>query len=120
MTHILVIDDEEQIRSFLKTLLTNAGYSVTVASEGEEGIKLYQKYNTDLVITDIVMPGKEGIATIAGLLEINPDLKIIAISGGGKILPAGYLHTAKLIGAVTTLKKPVRKDNLLKIIKELI
>jgi CheY-like chemotaxis protein len=120
MTHILVIDDEKPIRLMLRKLLESQGYTVTDASDGTEGLKRYQEHPADLIITDIIMPDKEGIETIIALKKQNPDIKIIAMSGGGKNKPDRYLQTAKLLGAKETFEKPIRKEKLLQAIQNLI
>ena len=120
MAHILVIDDEKQIRMMLRKMLEAEGYTVTEAADGTEGITRYQEHPADLIITDIIMPEKEGIETIMELKKQNPGVKIIAMSGGGKNQPEGYLKTAKLLGAKETFSKPIRKETLLQAIKNLV
>lgn len=85
MTRILVIDDEPQVRAMLRQMLEREGYEVVEAEEGEEGMRRYREQPVDLVITDILMPQKEGIETIRALRRTNPGVKIIAISGGGRM-----------------------------------
>lgn len=118
MKQILIIDDEPEIRSMLKKMLEREGFDVIVASDGKEGMELFEKNPVDLVITDIIMPEKEGIETIQALKKGYPDIPIIAMSGGGKISPDGYLHMAKLIGAQATFEKPINKKTLLNIVKK--
>ena len=120
MAHILVIDDELQIRLMLRKLLEPEGYTITEAPDGIEGIKRYHENPADLIITDLIMPDKEGLETIMELKKENPAVKIIAMSGGGKNKPEGYLHLAKQFGAMETLEKPIRKEELLKAIKNLV
>lgn len=120
MTHILIIDDEQPIRLILRKLVESEGYTVTEASNGIEGIKSYHENPADLIIIDIIMPDKQGIQTIRELKKEYPDVKIIAISGGGKGTPDGYLNLAKKSGAMQTIEKPIRKEELLKAIKNLI
>jgi CheY-like chemotaxis protein len=117
MTHILIIDDEAQVRLMLRKLLESEGYTVTEASNGIEGVKCYHENPADLIITDIIMPDKQGIQTIRELKKEYPDVKIIALSGGGKGTPDGYLNLAKQSGAMQTIEKPIRKGELLKAIK---
>ena len=120
MAHILIIDDEPQIRLVMRKMLESEGYTVTDAADGKEGLESYQENPPDLVITDLIMPGKEGIETIRELKEKNPEVKIIAMSGGGKNNPEDYLRLAKVLGAIYTFDKPVRKDELLKAVKDLL
>jgi two-component system cell cycle response regulator CpdR len=113
MAKILVLDDEPSILLMIKKMLEKAGYEVSVALNGIDGMRLFEKDKYDLVITDIIMPEKEGLETIFELRRLHPRLKIIAISGGGRISPEGYLPGAKLLGADMVFQKPlVQKDFL--------
>ena len=107
MAKILVVDDEPAILLMLKKMLEKADHEVDTASDGNEGIILFEKNKHDLLITDIIMPEKEGMETIIELHKKYPDLKIIAISGGGRISPDGYLPGAKLLGANMVFQKPL-------------
>jgi len=117
---ILVIDDDEPIRELLRTILEHEGYRVLEASDGDEGLKQFTETPTDLVITDLIMPGKEGIETIRDLRRKFPGVKIIAVSGGGRIGPDSYLKMAKGVGALRTLSKPFDRTILLKAVEEVI
>ncbi len=117
---ILVIDDEAQLRGMMRQMLENEGYVVTEAQNGEEGIRMYRQNPADIIITDIVMPEKEGIETIRELRRDFPDVKIIAVSGGGRIDPKEYLHLALKIGAAQTLKKPFKRNELLEAIRDVL
>ncbi len=120
MAKILVIDDDEQIRAMLRQLLEKQGYEVFIASDGVEGLKLFRKESIDLIITDIIMPEKEGIETIRELVNEFPDVKIIAMSGGGRIGPEAYLRMAKGFGASHTFTKPIDLKELSEAVKKLI
>ena len=120
MTKILIIDDDNQFRTMLRQLLERNGYEIKEASGGKEGIELYRKSPTDLIITDLIMPGKDGIETIQEFKKDFPDIKIIAISGGGRLGPQDYLHLAKMLGAQRTLTKPIELSELLDAIEELL
>jgi len=120
MPNILIIDDDNQFRTMLRKMVERNGYEVIEASDGKEGIKLYRKNPTDLIITDLIMPEKDGIETIQELRKDFPDVKIIAISGGGRLGPHDYLHLAKMLGAQRTLTKPIELPELLRNIKELL
>ncbi|MBU0729112.1 MAG: response regulator [Proteobacteria bacterium] len=107
MARILVVDDEVPFRKALCKMLLNAGFDVDEAADGSEAIKIYRQHPADLVIMDIVMPEKEGIETIIELRRDYPDIKIIAISGGGEYgHPEGYLAVAKKLGVLKTFAKP--------------
>ena len=117
---ILVIDDDEIIRELLRAILEREGYLVFEAPDGGEGLKQFTETPTDLVITDLIMPGKEGIETIRDLRRKFQDVKIIAVSGGGRIGPDCYLKMAKGVGALRTLSKPFDRKVLLKAVEEII
>jgi len=120
MTLILVVDDDNQIRGMLRRLLEKEGYEVVEAIDGTEAMRLYQERPVDLVITDLIMPNKEGIETIIELRRIFPEVKIIAISGGGRVGPATYLSMAEKLGASRIFTKPFENDELLTAVKELV
>jgi len=113
MAHILVIEDDEQIRVLLRQILEREGHEVLEAPEGDKGLKIYRENLPDIVITDLLMPGKEGLETIRELREVNPDVRIIAVSGGGQISPDLYLDLARKLGAFLTLKKPFTRMEIL-------
>ena len=94
-------------------MLEKAGYEVSVALNGKEGMRLFEKDKHDLVITDIIMPEKEGLRQYSNLRRMHPNLKIIAISGGGRISPDGYLPGAKLLGANMVFQKPLVQKEFL-------
>ncbi len=120
MAKILVLDDEPSILLMIKKLLEKAGHEVDVALNGKEGMALFEKHKPDLIITDIIMPEKEGLETIFELRRQYPDLKIIAISGGGRIGPDGYLPGAKLLGANAIFAKPLIPKEFLQAVTELL
>ncbi|MDH5527211.1 MAG: response regulator [Nitrospirota bacterium] len=113
MARILIIDDEELARYAVRKILTGAGHDVTEAENGSNGLELQRKTPFDLVITDIVMPEKEGIETIMDLKKEFPDTPIVAISGGGRLGPTDYLNMSSQLGARQTLAKPFSRDDLL-------
>ena len=120
MAHILVIDDEPQIRSLIRVMLESEGHQVTDAADGKQGLRCHRERPADLVILDLIMPNKEGIETIIELKRECPDVKIIAISGGGRNKPEGYLLFAKELGATRTFTKPFRKAEFLAVIEHLL
>jgi DNA-binding NtrC family response regulator len=121
MTRILLIDDDEQVRGMVKRMLARAGYAdVVEAGDGAAGMRLLGREPFDLVITDIIMPGQEGIETIMELSRDYPRIKIIAMSGGGRIDPRGYLETASHLGANRTLAKPFKSSDLIGVVTELL
>ena len=120
MDSVLIIEDDEFVQNMLKQTFERAGYEVATASNGRIGIQLYKSKPFDVVITDLIMPDMEGIETISILRKTNPDIKVIAISGGGRNSPDDYLHLAEKLGAARTFTKPVDRKLLLEAVKELI
>jgi DNA-binding NtrC family response regulator len=117
---ILIIDDEVQIREMLGQMLTREGYQVVHARDGKEGMKACREQSIDLIITDIIMPEKDGIEMILELRHDFPALKVIAISGGGRLGPDGYLEMAKKLGAHRTFFKPFNRKEILDAVRELL
>lgn len=120
LARILVIEDDFEIRELLRLVLEKAGYHVEVAEDGDEGVALFRNNPTDLVITDIIMPKKEGIETIIELKRDFPDVKIVAISGGRTLGPNQYLEMADVAGAEMTIAKPFDLGDMLDSIKKLL
>lgn len=120
MLRILLIDDDHDVRSMLRQTLTHFGHTVIEARNGREGLELFAHANADLVITDIVMPEKEGLEVLMELRSKRPPVKIIAISGGGRVSAADYLHMATQMGAAKVLAKPFSTAALLAAIAELL
>ncbi len=118
MARILIIDDESQIRSMLRLMLERVGYEVIEAADGMDGIRQYRDNPADLIITDLIMPNKDGIGMIIELKKEFPNVKIIAMSGGGVNRPEGYLDGAKKLGATRTLTKPIDRDEMINAVKE--
>ena len=116
MPRVLIIDDEEDIRDVLYDVLNRAGFEVDVASTGDEGIEKLRSKLADVIVTDIIMPGKDGVETIREIRKEFPDAKIIVISGGGNfgsdsyepnaIKTTAYLAAAGEAGADVILPKP--------------
>ena len=120
MARILIIDDDVQVLAMLEQTLEQEGYEIVTAANGKEGVRLYREdpsdlIITDLIITDLIMPEKEGLETIMELKRDFPDVKIIAISGGGRVEPVGYLHTAKMLARLSHFKKKFNISYLLQI-----
>lgn len=120
MKSILLVDDEKVFVEGLKLLLEKQGYSVTVANNGEEGLSTFFAQAFDLLITDIRMPGNNGLQLISDIRKKNDRVKILAMSGGGYIPADDYLRISKLFGADSILTKPFMFDQLLSEIKSLI
>jgi DNA-binding response OmpR family regulator len=111
--NILVIDDDKLMCMALAKILAAAGYNVVQAFDGDEGLKLYRDQGFDLVITDLIMPDKEGIQIIRELRKENSQIRIIAMSAGGRGGATDYLKWARLMGAKQCLSKPIKREDLL-------
>ncbi len=120
MKRILIIDDDKQMREMMRQAFDRAGYDVAEAGDGRAGVSSFKRQPADLVITDLIMPEKEGIETIRELRKEYPKLKIIAISGGGRVSPDSYLSVAKTFGADLTIPKPFDLKVILGAVKELL
>lgn len=118
--HILVIDDDDHIRQMICNILEREGYVAVQAANGIEGLRALKRLATfSLVITDILMPEKEGIETIREIRNDFPWIRILAISGGGILIPENYLNLARSMGADAILSKPFGKKELLSAVESL-
>ena len=120
MSAILLVDDDTSVLDVMSEMLRLEGHQVTVAENGEEAVKCVSKDAFDLIITDLIMPEKEGLETIADIRRQYAQMPIIAISGGGRLGPNDYLETAKFIGANATLAKPFARTELIKAVDALL
>lgn len=121
MAHILVIEDDRQVREVLRQMLERGGYSVDTAENGLLGLDQFAKRRADVVVTDILMPEKDGLEIIEELTRDNVDLPIIAISGGGPGEKAQFaLGVAQLCGARHILAKPFSRREILALVKEVL
>ena len=121
MKKILVIDDNRDIRESLQEILESNGYEVSTASDGHKGYIVFQETPSDLIITDILMPGKDGLEMILSIREENPDVHIIAISGGTTTGNGEtYLRSSRDLGVAHTFTKPIDIKTLLKTVEELV
>jgi len=120
MTRILLVEDDDDVREMVYQILTREGYEVEQAVNGRKALEAFQKQPADLVVTDLIMPEKEGLEMIRDLIHINRALKIIAISGGGRTDPADYLRTARVFGARRTINKPFGRAQLLEAVREVL
>jgi DNA-binding response OmpR family regulator len=120
MQKVLIIDDDAGIRTMLRGFLELNGYHVLEAADGRSGIRQLEATFPDLVITDIVMPGQEGISTIMEIRKKNQGARIIAMSGGGSAGPGDYLHMAQKLGADRVFMKPLDLPALLTAVRTLL
>jgi len=114
MAKILIVEDDDEVRDVLKTLLQEEGHELFEASDGNQAIEQFRRIPADLVILDIVLPDKEGLETIIDLRRTHPNVKIMAMSGGGRTSPQDYLDMAKRLGAVEVIAKPFSIDDFLR------
>jgi two-component system, chemotaxis family, chemotaxis protein CheY len=112
MSRILLVDDDDMSRSTIHKMLERAGYSVESTQDGNEVIRMYSQDGADLVVTDLIMPDKDGLEIIQELRRIDPKVRILAISGGGRVDANEYLAVARKFGAVEVLSKPFSRNDL--------
>lgn len=120
MKKILVIDDNPTMRDLVKDILDKGGFEITLAEDGVDGINKLNESTPEVVITDIVMPNKEGFETISDIRASNPQIYIIAMSGGGTMDKEVLLDIAEKLGAHKTLKKPFQPSMLLETVNSLL
>ena len=120
MSAILIVDDDTQVLDVLSEMLKLEGHDVDTALNGVTAVEAVRRKVFDLVITDLIMPEKEGLETIADIRKLRGPVPIIAISGGGRIGPTDYLETARFIGADATLAKPFGRDELITAVSDLL
>lgn len=111
--NLLLADDDADLRYALRRILERAGFVVSEAENGDQALHALEGATFDLLITDLIMPTREGLETIQACRRLHPELPIIAISGGGRIKPDDYLALAKRLGAQRTLAKPFSGEELI-------
>ncbi len=118
---VLVIDDERAILEMISDMLEPEGYEVLRATDGRQGMDMIRNTpDIDIVITDLIMPEKDGLETIGELKEDFPKTKILAISGGGQTPPEIYLRLGQNLGADLTLRKPFTEKQLLECLEAMV
>jgi DNA-binding response OmpR family regulator len=120
VSKILVIDDDPRILQLMELSLGRQGFAVSGAENGRVGLRLFAAVQHDLVITDILMPDMEGIETILALKAKTSPPKIIAISGGGRLVGREFLKWAKHLGADEILPKPFRMSALVALVRQML
>ncbi len=120
MANILLVEDDELVRDMLAQILTRASHQVQTANNGDEATEMLKTSNPDIMITDIIMPKKSGITLISEVRNKHPDMDIIAISGGGRLDPIGYLDLSETLGAAVSFEKPIDNSALLMAIELLV
>ncbi len=120
MPGILIVEDDNELRTMLKVSLSRRRFTVLEADNGKDAITHFKPSLTDLVITDLIMPEEDGLKVIMRMRELKPSIKIIAISGGGKAGPGSYLNLAKALGADAVYSKPFSVNDMINKIEELL
>ncbi len=112
MATIMIVDDDVEIRKILVAVLERCGHVILEAADGRIALELYRCHDIDIVITDLIMPEYDGIEMIIALQQLTPDVKIIAMSGGGFNETDEYLKSANALGALQTFSKPFNIDDI--------
>ena len=120
MPGILIVEDDKELREMLIMSLIRRGFTVLEAENGKEAITHFKPLLTDVVVTDLIMPEEDGLKVVIKLRELKPSIKIIAISGGGKVGPGSYLNLAKALGADAIYSKPFSINDLTLKIEQLL
>lgn len=120
MRTILVIDDDPIMRETIRDILQVEEYNVVLASNGKEGMAHLEVLEIDMILTDVLMPEKDGIEVIMEAKRKYPNIKILAISGGGFISARNYLKMARDLGANASVMKPFDIDDLLQNVNKLL
>jgi DNA-binding NtrC family response regulator len=113
MATILLVEDDELVRDMLAQVLQRASHKVITAGDGDEAAEILKNQQPDIMVTDIIMPKKSGITLITEVKNKHPNMEIIAISGGGRLDPTGYLDLSESLGATVSFEKPIDKSALL-------
>jgi DNA-binding response OmpR family regulator len=120
LASIIVIDDDAQIVDLLVQMLSAEGHQVLGAVDAEAAMELFAEHPADLIITDIIMPNKDGFETIQAFRHCDHDVKILAISGGGRFGEGSFLREAKMLGADMVLMKPLDRKQLVESVRQLV
>jgi two-component system response regulator (stage 0 sporulation protein F) len=113
MAKILLVEDDDLVRDMLAQVLTRASHEVECATNGEEATEILKHSEPDIMVTDIIMPKKSGITLISEVKNKHPKMEIIAMSGGGRLDPTGYLDLSESLGATISFEKPIDNASLL-------
>jgi DNA-binding response OmpR family regulator len=120
MPGVLIVEDDRELREMLKMSLQRRGFTVLEAENGKDALSRFKPLVTDLVVTDLIMPEEDGLKVVIKVRELKPTIKIIAISGGGKVGPGSYLNLAKALGADAIFPKPFSINDLVAKIEQLL
>ncbi len=117
---ILLIDDDKQFRNFVNEALLAEGYKVLIAGDGHQGAKMIEEHEPDLIVTDLLMPQKDGVRLITETRISHPHIPIIAMSGGTSFFSPAFLEAADTLGATHTINKPFEEEQLFELINKCI
>lgn len=120
MVNVLIIDDDDQMRSLLREAFLLAGIEVEIAADGSEAERILETRQFKVVLTDIVMPDKDGFEVIFEIKQKYPQTAIIAMSGGGRLNANDYLESAKSFGCAAVFQKPLNRKALIAKVQELL
>jgi len=115
---ILLIEDDKQFQNFVNEVLLSEEYRVLLAEDGSQGAAMIKEHNPDLIVTDLLMPNKDGVRLITETRVSHPHIPIIAMSGGSSFFSPAFLEAADTLGAAHTLNKPFAEEELLKLVKK--
>lgn len=119
LAKILFIDDEEAVRTLARRMLESGNHKVIEAADGVTGLKAFEEEKPDVIVTDIIMPNADGLEVIREIRRQDPEARIIAISGGGRLPDQTYLRYARKFGATAVLAKPFTPEQLLSLVDDL-
>ena len=120
MANVMIIDDDNQMRSLLREAFLLAGIEAETAADGTEAMRILQSQSFKVVVTDIVMPDMDGFEMIFEMKKNHPGTAIIAISGGGRLNATDYLESARTFGAAAVFQKPLNRKALIAKVQELL
>jgi len=120
MKNILLVDDEESIRKMVRAVLADEEYAFTEANNGVEALEIMEGQSFDLIITDVIMPDCDGIELVMTVRKKLPDIKVIVMSGGGRVRADHYLNLAEKLGAARVFEKPFNTAELRETVSELL
>ncbi len=120
MAHILLVEDDAALRQSLKRMLVREGHQVVEAADGRTARNMFERQPADLVVLDVYLPDADGVETIVRLIREFPDIRVVAISGGGFVSKETTLDLAGRLGARRTLPKPFSQEELLEAVREVL
>ncbi len=120
LKNILLVDDEESIRKMVRAVLGEKEYAFTEASNGVEALEMMETQSFDLILTDVIMPDCDGIELVMSVRKKLPDIKVIVMSGGGRVRADHYLNLAEKLGAARVFEKPFNTAELRETVSELL